>query len=271
MYRWFITGLIGTSIFAQAQSVSTLMGGRAAGMGYTGAVLSDETALINNVGAMAGAQEPSVFFACESQPALPGASRVAAGCTWPTRIMAAGLGFFRFGDDLYSEQMVSVGLSNKFGIASLGAKVNYVQYRADEFGTKTAFSVDFGGLAQITPEISVGAYVVNLNQSMISDDQRLPTKLVAGFGIRPDDRFFLATEIEKDIDYKTTWRVGAEYSILKKVFFRTGFNVDPNAGFAGLGVKVKRIKIDYAIKFSDALGVTHQASAACLLEHSKKK
>lgn len=271
MYRWFLTGLIGASLLAKAQSVSTLMGARAAGMGYPSSVLSDETAIINNVGAMAAVQEPSAFFASEVQTALPGANRVAAGYSWPTKLAMVGMGFFRFGDNLYSEQIISAAVGNKFGIASLGVKVNYIQYRAAGIGTKTAFSVNFGGLAQITPEISVGAYIVNLNQSKISEDERLPTKLVAGLGFKLDDHFFLATEVEKDLDFNATWRLGAEYSIQKKVFFRTGFNVNPNAAFAGLGVKVKRIKIDYAITYNVALGATHQASAVCQFERKPKK
>jgi hypothetical protein len=75
------------------------------------------------------------------------------------------VGAFRFGDDLYNEQMVSLGFGNKFGIASLGVKANYIQYQADGFGTYGAVSIDFGGLAELTDQLSIGAYITNLNQA----------------------------------------------------------------------------------------------------------
>ena len=62
MKRWAIIYLLHLSIMTHAQSVSTLVGARAAGMGYASSVLVDETALFNNVGAMAENKKPASFF-----------------------------------------------------------------------------------------------------------------------------------------------------------------------------------------------------------------
>ena len=271
MKRCILYGLIGSCLFVQAQSVSTRMGARAAGMGYASAVLADEMALFNNPGAITKVPKASTYFAYEVSPALPGANRTSAGFSIPTRFGVGGLGLFRFGDNLYSEQIISGGFSNKLGIASLGAKVNYIQYRSESFGTKSAVAIDFGGLVQITSQISVGAYIVNLTQSKITSDEYLPVKLVAGFGFKPSEQFFFSTEIEKDIDIKATWRSGVEYTIHKKVFVRTGFNLKPTAAFFGLGAQAKRLKVDYAIKLATTLGTTHQASAIFQFEKISKK
>lgn len=271
MKRCILCGLIGSCLFVHAQSVSTLMGARVAGMGYASSVLGDETALFNNPGAIAKVPTPSTYFAYEVNSALTSANRTSAGFSMPTRFGVGGLGLFRFGDNFYSEQMISVGFSNKLGIASLGAKINYIQYRSEGFGTKSAVAMDFGGLVQITPQISVGAYIVNLTQSKISSDEYLPVRLVAGLGFKPSEQFFFCTEIEKDMDNKSTWRSGAEYTIHKKVFVRTGFNLNPSAAFFGLGAQARRLKIDYAIKFASILGATHQASATYQFERRSKK
>ncbi len=271
MKYYTLGGLLCLNIIVRAQSVSTIMGARAASMGNASAALNDEAALFNNVGAMAEIRNTSSFFSCEARPALPGANRMAAGIYLPTKFGTGGFGVFRFGDDLYNEQVLSAGFSNKFGIASLGAKVNYIQYHAESFGTKNAVSINFGGLARITPQISIGAYIVNINQSKISEDERLPTKLTAGLGFKPDSHFFIATEVEKDLDYDATWRLGAEYVIHKKVFVRTGFNLNPSVGYAGLGIKNKRLSFDYALSFSHALGLAHQGSAAYRLGRHKNE
>ncbi len=264
-----ITGLVCMSKLCHGQSASTLMGARAAGMGYASAVLKDEAALFNNPGAMAG-NKASAFFAQEIRPDMPGANRMAAGIQLPFKMGVGAFGVFRFGDDLYSEQSLSAGFSNQFGIASLGFKVNYIQYHAEGFGIKNAFSLDFGGLAQVTPQISVGAYIVNLTQSEISAGERLPTRLVAAIGFKLDENFLLATEIDKDIDYKAIWKTGFEYTIHKKVFVRSGFSLNPTAIHAGLGAQTRRLKINYALQFSTVLGETHQASAALQLAKQKK-
>ncbi len=269
MKMFVITLLLQCSLAASAQSVSTLIGARAAGMGYASSVIVDETALFNNVGALAENKTASSFFTYEARPTLQGADRTSMGLSFPTRIGVGAIGLFRFGDEVYSEQIASAGFSNKFGIASLGTKINYIQYKAEGFGTKSAISINFGGLAQITPQISVGAYIVNLNQSRISYDERLPTKLVAGIGYKPADSLFIATELEKDLDYPVTWRTGAEYVIHKKVFARTGFSLNPSTAHFGLGAKATRLRIDYAFTVSRSLGGAHEASA--IYHFDKKK
>ncbi len=249
------------------------MGARGAGMGYATATLRDEWSLINNAGGLSRIDQPTVAFAYEAHPGLIGGNRIAALFSSPLKIGVAGVGLFRFGDDLYNEQIISTGYSNQFGIASLGLKVNYIQYHADGFGNRTAISLNFGGITQITPRIVIGAYVVNINQPRIStiDKERLPTKLVAGISFKPGGGISIVSEIEKDLNYDATLKGGIEYSINKKVCFRTGFNFHPNAAFFGLGFLIKKIKIDYAFQYTTTLSGAHQASVIYQLQKKKKK
>ena len=212
------------------------MGARAAGISYASAVLNDEWSLFNNAGGLASINKPNAAFAVDVHPNLAGANRVAAIFSLPVKIGVAGAGFFRFGDNLYSEQIISAGYGNRFGIASLGLKVNYVQYRAEGFGTKSVATINAGGIADLTPQLSVGAYITNINQPKVSGkNEHLPTKLAAGLSFKPTEKLLLVTEIEKDLAYDPTWKGGLEYIIHKKLFLRTGFNLKPNASFFGIG------------------------------------
>ena len=76
------------------------------------------------------------------------------------------------------------------------------------------------------------------------------------------------TEIEKDLDYPLTWRTGFEYDVYKNLFFRSGYQLQPNAFYFGIGGKRKRLGIDYAMRYHFLLGMTHQASAVYLLTRS---
>jgi hypothetical protein len=94
---------------------------------------------------------------------------------------------------------------------------------------------------------------------------------VTGLGFRPSDKVFIITEIEKDLDYQATWHNGLEYTIYKKIFFRTGFTMNPNAAYFGLGGQKKNIKVDYALALNQLTGQSHQASAAYLFSSTPKK
>ena len=241
------------------------MGARAQAMGYASACLFDTWALHNNIAGLSKIKRATGAFSYHAIPSAKFFNRIAAGFSLPVKPGAAGVGVFRFGDDLYNEQVLSAGFANSFGLASLGFKVNYLQYRAEGFDPHTAFTVDFGGIATLTPQLSFGAYVVNINQPRINrlTGERIPTRLMAGIAFSPSETLIVAAEIEKDLYRDAVLKAGFEYLAFKKVSFRSGFNLGPQAGFVGLGFKTRRFQIDYSVQGSHAFGVSHEATVTC--------
>lgn len=267
-----ILGGILFSKIAIAQSVSTQIGASAMSMGYATSGITNEWSLFNNPGGLGKIKQPNVAFAYEAQAQLKSANRMATALNKPFKWGTVSTGLFRFGDDLYNEQIVSVGFGNQLGIASLGMKANLIQYRAAGFGVTHALSFDCGGIAKLTEKLSIGAYITNLTQSHIGqDDERLPTRLTAGLTYNPEKNILITTELSKELDYSTTWRTGLEYSFHQKVFFRTGFNLHPNTAFFGVGISKKKIRFDYAIQLNQLTGVSHQASASYWFSQKDKK
>jgi hypothetical protein len=252
--------LLLTSKCVQAQSVATHIGARPNGLGYTSATLFDTWSIFSNVAGNAKLNAPAAACTFDARPALPGANRMAFVFSTPLKIGVTSMGVYRFGDDLYNEHLVTAGFSSQFGLAALGMSVNYIQYRTEGFGSKGVVSVNLGGIAELTPHLSVGAYIVNLNQPEINDLEKLPTKLVAGIGFKPTDKVFMATEIEKDLEYDPVWKLGIEYIFHQKFCARTGYNINPNTAFFGLGFKTKKFTIDYALQHNTLLRLSHQAS-----------
>ncbi|HRG10077.1 MAG TPA: hypothetical protein PLJ08_15995, partial [Cyclobacteriaceae bacterium] len=128
---------------AIAQSISTQMGARGLGMGNATNGLVYEWGLFNNVGSIGLLTETTASAAYHIQSRLAYANRMAFVFNAPLRFGVISAGAFRFGDDIYNEHVVSTGFSNKFGNTSLGAKINYIQYQAQGFGTRRAISFDF--------------------------------------------------------------------------------------------------------------------------------
>jgi hypothetical protein len=255
--------LISPYVVASAQSVPTTIGARANSIGNTSSCISDEWSLFNNIGGLSKVTSSTTGFTYEARPSLIGANRMAFVFATPIKLGVAGLGLFRFGDNVYSEQIITTGYSNSFGLASLGVKVNYIQYRAEGFGNKGLLSFSAGGVARLTPKLSIGVHIINVNQQKISgadDKEYLPTTLIAGVGIKASDKVFIVAEIEKDLSYAANAKAGIEYQPHKKIAFRTGFNTKPSAYYFGLGFKPGKFSFDYSFRYEPNLGGSHQAT-----------
>ena len=240
------------------------MGARAHGMGSSSSCLSDVWSISNNIAGLANTKRITAAFSYHSVPSFKFFNRMAAAFAVPAGPGVAGAGVFRFGDDLYNEQIVSLGFANTFGLASLGLKINCIQYQADGLRARRAFTISFGGLAKLSPHLLFGAHIVNINQPVINEwtEERVPTRLVAGVAFTPSEKVTLASEIEKEPDYRATFKCGLEYQALKRIAFRTGFNIHPQAGFFGLGFKQKKLYLDYSLQYDDTTGISHQATVA---------
>ena len=255
-----------------AQNTSTLIGARAMGVGYSSSALTDEWSIFNNVAGLAKVTSITAAFTYDAQPAFKHFNKAASSFVCPLKIGVAGLGLFRFGDDLYNEQILTAGYSSSFGLASLGAKVNLIQYNIKGFGSKSAVTISFGGIAKLTERLFLGAHVVNINQPKLSslDDERVPTILVAGILTKVSDNVAVTAELEKDLDYKAAIKAGVEYRILKKFFVRTGIRIQPNAGFFGFGFKPARYSLDYAFQYNQGWSSRHQATVSYRLTANKE-
>jgi hypothetical protein len=261
--------LLNTFYALKAQSVPTTIGARANAIGNTSSCIADEWSMFNNIGGLAKVNSTTAAFSYESRPTLADADRMAFVFAKPVKVGVAGVGVFRFGDDVYSEQIITTGYSNSFGLASLGIKVNYIQYRIEGFGNKSTVSLSAGGLAQLTPKLSIGVHIINLNQQRISaasEKEYIPTYLIAGIGFRASDKVFFTTEIEKDLSYAPNFKAGIEYQAHKKLAFRTGFNTKPASGYFGLGFKTKKFSLDYSFRYEPNLGGSHQASVGYIIK-----
>lgn len=250
--------------YANAQSVATLTGARANGIGNASSCLADEWSIFNNIAGLAKVKETTLGFSCDARPQLKAANRIALTYVNPIKFGVVGFGLFHFGDPGYNEQVASFAFSNTFGITSLGVKANYIQYNAEGFGARRVLSLSLGALTQLTPQLCIGIYALNINKPKISDseNERIPALLIAGLGFTPSEKILITTEIEKDLLYKPKWKTGLEYQAHKKIFFRTGFTINSDAIYFGLGFQPKKLKLDYAYGYNPNTGGSHQASVA---------
>lgn len=265
----FFNLVILISYSLKAQNGSNEIGARSNGMGYAYSTINDKWSLFNNPGGIGRLEETSALATYQNRYVISGLNSTGAGFLTNLKYLNTGIALYKFGDDLYNESIASVVAGNSFGIASIGIRANYLQYSIEGQGTTGVFTLDFGGNAQLTEELSVGAYIRNINQGQISDinDQRAPTILYAGIAYKTNEKLLLAAEAEKDIDYDARFKMGLEYKFLEKFLVRTGISTNDFTNYFGLGFISQKLGIDYALTYDDILGLSHQAS----LSYSIKK
>ncbi|UII29432.1 hypothetical protein LVD15_13680 [Fulvivirga maritima] len=241
---------------------------RAKAMGYTTATLQDGWSLLNNPAGLSKLTDVAVLGGFENKYGIAGLNTIAAGVYSPVPTGVAGISFLKFGDDLYHEQELSLSYANHFGIAGLGVRLNYSQYHLEGYGNKSFITIDFGGIASLSEQLLVGAYITNINQPQLSEfeDERVPITLQAGLSYRPTSSVIINIEAEKDIDYDLNMKLGLEYVFLKYIAVRAGAQTSPFIHYAGLGFFTSRLKVDYALSNDSQLGLTHQVGISHIIK-----
>lgn len=256
------------SSLIHAQNGTTQFGAKSAGMAYANTTLADEWSSLNNPGGLGYLEKMTVFAGFENKYNIAGFNSLAAGFSTNFPVGTLSISAFKFGDDLYNEQIYSVGYGNKFGIAGLGIKLNYNQYYIDEFGSKGILTLDFGGIAEISEQLRFGAYIRNINQAQLAElyDEQIPTYLNAGLAYLPSDNITLSTEVEKELENDPVFRLGLEYVFHKKFTIRTGIRTNPFTNYFGLGFISQKLLIDYALTNHSTLGLSHQLGVAYIIK-----
>ncbi|GAB4250359.1 MAG: hypothetical protein Tsb0034_29600 [Ekhidna sp.] len=226
--------------------------------------LGDEFSLFNNVGAMGRASSHAAFAGYQNRYGIPEFQVVGGGLLYNHRIGNVGVGYFKFGDDVFSQQRVHLAVGHKLQMVSLGLGVDLVQYHVESVGTQHALAIQFGGVAEITPQLFFGAHIFNLNQAtlMSETNEKLPTVMKGGLSYRPSSELMINLEVEKDLDFKEVIKVGLEYQVVKNVFFRTGISTEPFIGSFGIGFHPKDLKFDYSFSNDSRLGNIHELSVS---------
>ena len=81
-----------------------------------------------------------------------------------------------------------------------------------------------------------------------------------GFSYSVNNDFMIISEIEENFEDNLSFRIGLEYIPIKKIFIRTGLQLNPALFTFGLGYNHKRYEIDISAQMSNILGASLQCS-----------
>lgn len=237
-------------------------GARSAGIGGASLTLGDEYSLFNNVGGLGYVENHTAFAGFQNRFGVSALQTIGAGAIYTTDIGNAGIGFYKFGDDLFSQQRLHLAIGNKIQMVSLGLGVDLLQYNVSSVGSRQVIALQFGGIAEISSKFLFGAHIFNLNQAKLSKEtnERVPTVMKGGFSYRPSKELMINLEVEKDLDFDEVIKAGIEYQLIENVFLRTGISTEPFASSFGIGFRPKNFQFDYAYSNDSNLGSIHDLS-----------
>lgn len=251
-----------------AQNGDFRLGARSAAIGGAATTVTDGWSIFNNVGALGALDHSSGMLSYQNRYDVSAFQVVGGAYVHHTDPLNAGVSFYRFGDNLFNQQKMTLAVGNSFDMVSLGLGASIVQYSIESLGTEQALIIEFGGLAFLTEQLTLGAHAYNITQSKLSDEETLPTVLKAGLAYTPTDALLVSAEVQKDLDFDAILKFGLEYEIVKKVWVRTGFSTEPFKSSFGGGWQWSDFVIDYAFSDQTDLGAIHEISLTYLMRKS---
>ena len=249
----------------------------AAGMGNASVTIADEWAMFNNIGALASYGKMSAAVGYDNRFSVSGLNTLSAGFTSPvnfgTNAGCIGVSAMRFGDNIFNEQQIGVGYGHKIQGVSLGLKLNYWQTAIEGLGTRGTFTLEFGGVAQLTKTLFFGMHIYNFTQAKLTanEESRIPAVMKAGLSYRPaGNKLMLNAEIEKEGDRPVRTKFGVAYDLMPNLVLRTGATTAPFRGSLGAGWRFKNMGFDYAINTHQTLNMSHHISFVYFFSRNEK-
>ena len=250
-------------------SFSQSLGGPAAGMAEAGVAQRDAWSTFYNVGGLAWVKRTTLVAGYENRFGFSeGLHAAGVGLVKPMGFGTASLSVYRFGDELYSEDQIALGFSHRVSQFSFGFRLSGYQYHIETVGTRFTSTLDVGGIAKLSSELTFGMQITNLTQAKKSSitGEKIPARLQTGLDYRPAESVQLVAEVEHEVQEKTNVKLGAEYTVRKKISLRSGVQTAYFQQFFGLGLAHRILQIDYALRNHAELGMSHQLSLAYILE-----
>ncbi len=199
-------------------------------------------------------------FLVPQQFGLPELRTVAVAAAVPVRFGTFGLNVERFGFDLYREIGLGIAFAERIDdCISAGLVANLQNISIDRYGSTNRLTFDICVHVNMFARTTFGCNLKNIARASIGrNNEPLPQLLSAGIGWYPLRSLLLALEVEKDVRYPASVKVGMEQMLISALRVRGGIANNPDKYSIGLAVRCSSVEFSYAGYSHTDLGWTHQ-------------
>jgi hypothetical protein len=185
-----------------------------------------------------------------------------AVCPWSPVDLAVSTASAGF--SLYRELTTTVTIAKSFdGIFLAGVNVNIDHLAIARYGSSSTIGIDVAASMQVTDDVRWGFSLLNVNRPAIGGaDGQLPEVYITGVTCRPTPFADISFSVIKDVLFPASVRTGVDFSPVGILRLRIGISTEPSRYFAGFGVQVSPVTIDYAVATHEELGLTHSVGVS---------
>jgi hypothetical protein len=178
----------------------------------------------------------------------------------PFSCASVGIQVVKFGFDFYSETEIGLAYAQRVDKnISCGLTVHYLRVDIDRYGHAGAFNFNGGFMTQVSDGVEIGFSVHNLTAATLAaTGERMPQLVNLGIGWSPLENFQISAEMEKDVRFPASIKIGLEKVVLSSVSFRAGMANNPDTYSFGIGIRCSILEFGYAGYSHPDLGWTHQ-------------
>lgn len=241
------------------------IGAKAIGMGNIGVVGTDFNSVYNNQAALAYYNQTAAsldydqgFFVDKALSTKSGAFVI------PTGAGTFGLNMSYFGHSLYNEQKIGLAYGKALGkYLAVGVQLDYFRtFIGSDYGSAQAVSFEIGVYSKLSETLELGAHIFNPIGMKIGSEnpEAIPIGFQFGLLYHVDSKLRLATEVEKILDQKESYKFGLEYAIVDNFLIRTGIATSPTLFTFGFGLRMNKLMLDVGTGFHQTLGFTPRVS-----------
>jgi len=241
------------------------LGARSAGMGRVSVAMTGFWGIQNNQAGMALIDKYSVGIHYESRFGLNELSTKSAAVIAPLNFGVLGLSFNHFGYSSYNEMKVGLAYARSFAkYFRIGIQLDYLSTKiGDGYGQKQNVSFEIGVQSDINENITIGAYAFNPIMVKLADynQEKVASVFRLGMAYKFDKWLIASIEAEKSSNINPILlRMGIEYNLKSKFFFRAGIASRYEILTFGFGMKFKYFSFDLAATMHESLGFSPQSS-----------
>ena len=217
-----------------------------------------------NVGGLSRLAQDEVSFAYSPQPfglSELNSAGVAFAHRFPFGVTA--LSVSRYGFELYKEVSTSLSFAKEVRGIGIGTTLHYQSVVIQNYGSAGTIGLDFGILASLSSQFSIGVSAYNLNAPTIGAvEEALAQKFSVGFAYELPMHVIVVLDYQKEVGAQASTCFGTEYRVLDAFALRAGFREAPSLTTGGFGIFYGAVKLDYAITHHGELGWATWAGAA---------
>lgn len=253
-----VFGLLYLPFSTGAQTLQSPVLSPYAGLGAYSSGHSDVFSFTNNQASLASLKNFSAGLFGERRFLLNELNNYMAVAGMPTHSGNFGLKASYAGFTDYNETQLGIAYARSMGKkADIGAQFNYNGIRIAGYGDAAAISFELGTILHITEKLHTGVHVNNpVGGKFGKDREKLPSVYSFGIGYEASDKFFLSIETEKQENQPVNVNAGFQYRFIPQLQVRAGVSSATSLIWAGVGIRLKPVRIDITSSYQPQLGIT---------------